>query len=319
MTLLILGSTGTLGRQIVRQALNEGFQVKCFVRNFRKAAFLKEWGAELIYGDLKIPETIPTTLYGITAIIDAATTRAMDSDIAHIIDLESKRILIKAAKVAQVKKFIFFSIINARYYKKISLINFKIQIEDELKNSNLNYTIFLLSGFFQGLIQQYAIPILDKQPVWITQDSRPIPYIDTQDVAKLVIKSLSISATRNKTFNLSGQYAWTSSEVIELCEKLAGQKSKISTIPIIFLQVLHKITRLFQWSWSISERLAFISFLIDKKSIDSLDDDFYTIFQIKKEDFNSLPEYLEEYFTNILRRMRELNEQKQDMGYSNNF
>jgi uncharacterized protein YbjT (DUF2867 family) len=67
MSLLIIGGTGTLGRQIVLQALTKGYQVRCLVRNFRKASFKR---VELVYGDLTRPETIPPCLKGITAIID---------------------------------------------------------------------------------------------------------------------------------------------------------------------------------------------------------------------------------------------------------
>ena len=319
MSLLILGSTGTLGRQIVRKALDEGFQVKCFVRNFQRASFLKEWGAELVYGDLKVLETIPRSLYGITAIIDSATVRPIDFGMANIIEVESKRVLIQAAQLAKVKRYIFFSIFNAHKYKNIPLMNFKYKMETQLKESNIKYTIFTLCGFFQGLIQQYALPILDNQSIWVTQERQAIPYIDTQDVAKFTIKSLSIQETQNKVFPLVGQSYWTSFEIIEICEKLSGQKARIAQIPILALQILRQFTQMFQWTWNISARLAFTNVLLEKQMFHLSMDQFYYIFKTSIYEFNTLDGYLQEYFSCILQKMKELNEQQNNNQYLDNF
>ena len=198
MSLLIIGGTGTLVRQIVLQALTKGYQVRCLVRNLRKANFLKEWGAELVYGDLTIPETIPPCLRGITAIIDASTSRPYELSAIKKIDWDGKLALIDASQKANIKRFIFCSTLNLEYFSNIPLLEMKQGIETRLKESKIPYTIFRLTGFYQGLIEQYAIPILEDLPIWITNENICVPYIDTQDIAKFCLRALQLPATENK-------------------------------------------------------------------------------------------------------------------------
>jgi uncharacterized protein YbjT (DUF2867 family) len=236
MSLLVIGGTGTLGRQIVLQALTKGYPVRCMVRNFRKANFLKEWGVELVYGDLTRPETIPPCLKGITAVIDASTSRANELDSLKKVDWDGKLCLIEAAKAANVKRFIFFSAQNVEQFENIPLMKLKYGIETKLKKSGIPYTIFRLTGFYQGLIEQYAIPILENLPIWVTNENTYISYMDTQDVARFCLRSLQIPQTMNKHFFLSGLRGWVSSEIINLCEQLAGQKAKVQRIPVFALK-----------------------------------------------------------------------------------
>ena len=98
----------------------------------------------------------------------------------------------------------------------IPLMKLKSGIEAKLKQSQIPYTIFRLTGFYQGLIEQYAIPILENLPIWVTNENTYISYMDTQDIAKFCLRSLQISKTVNQTFFLSGSKGWVSSEIINL-------------------------------------------------------------------------------------------------------
>nr|YP_009394534.1 hypothetical protein [Vertebrata thuyoides]ARW63096.1 hypothetical protein [Vertebrata thuyoides] len=309
MSLLILGGTGTLGRQIIRKALNEGFQVKCLVRNFRKAAFLKEWGAELIYGDLALPETIPLALLGVSAIIDCSTARPDDVFNIELIDLYSKYILIESALKAKIKRFILFSISGASIYADIKLVMLKIMVEKRIKVSNLNFTIFCIPGFFQGLVTQYALPILDKKFVWTTKESSAISYINTQDVANIVVKSLAISQFENQYLPIHGTKPWKSSEIINLCERISNRRANINQVPVFILYLLQKFAKNFQWTRNIADRLAFAEILSKGYTTSTDTKEILYILRLNNKDIEPLELYLQEYFERIMKKVRELNYQ----------
>jgi len=306
MSLLIVGGTGTLGRQIVLQALTKGYPVRCLVRNLRKANFLKEWGAELVYGDLTLPETLPPSLRGISAVIDASTSRPSDLSTKKV-DWDGKLALIDAAKTADVQRFIFCSTLNLEQFPTIPLMKMKQGIEIKLKESNIPYTIFRLTGFYQGLIEQYAIPILEDLPIWITNENTCVSYMDTQDIAKFCLRALQLPQTKNKTFFLGGPKGWLSDEIIKLCEQLAGQSATIKRIPISVLKLSSQLLGFFEWGQNISDRLAFVEILNVENNFSKSTFDLYKLFKIDPGDIIQLDAYFLEYFVRLLKRLKDIN------------
>lgn len=310
MTLLIVGATGTLGRQVARRAIDEGYKVRCLVRSSKKAAFLKEWGAELVPGNLRYPESLAQALEGVTQVIDASTSRPTDSLSIKQVDWDGKVALIQAAKVAGVERFIFFSILDADKYPKVPLMEIKRCTELFLAESGLNYTILRLAGFMQGLIGQYGIPILEAQPVWVTGNSSPIAYMDTQDIAKFAIRALSVPETENQAFPVVGTRAWSAEEIISLCERLSGKDARVTRMPINLLRAVRGLMRFFQWGWNVADRLAFTEVLASGKQLNASMDEVYTVFGLDQQQTTTLESYLQEYFSRIMKKLKELDYQK---------
>ena len=306
MVLLVVGATGTLGRQIVRQALDEGYEVKCLVRNFQKASFLREWGAQLVKADLTGPASLPPCFEDVNAVIDASTSRPAEKEGIYDVDWHGKVALIKAAKEAGVERFIFFSIYGAGEYPNVPLMEIKSCTEKFLEESGLNYTIFRPCGFMQGLVGQYAIPILERQSVWVMGEAGAIAYMNSQDVAKFAVKALKTPATEKKTFPLAGPRAWGAYEIIRLCERLSDQRASISQMPPALLRGARNIAAFFQWTWDLADRLAFTEVSASGDVMDAPMDEVYEAFDIEQSEITTLEDYMKEYFTRILKKLKEL-------------
>jgi len=305
MSLLVIGGTGTLGRQVVKHAIDEGYQVKCFTRNLRRANFLKDWGAELVYGDLSLPETIPPALKGVSFVIDASTVRPTDDYNSETIDWKGKVALIEASKLANIKKFVFFSVLGASSNSSIPLIDLKVKVTNLLKEAPFACTIFECSGFFQGIINQYAIPVLENKTIWLLGNSNPIAYLDTQDAAISVIHNLQDLEPNTKTLALIGKRFWTSEEIVALCERLSGKTAKVLYIPSIILSSLSRFLRLFEFTWNISDRLQFSELTTGPaKAPLTVPEATWT-----KERLG-LENYLQEYFGKIMKKLKETNYQQ---------
>ncbi|MDJ0596665.1 MAG: SDR family oxidoreductase [Pleurocapsa sp. MO_226.B13] len=310
MKLLVVGATGTLGRQVARQALDENHEVRCLVRNPNKAIFLKEWGAELIKGDLCDKSTLPAALEGVDAVIDAATARITDNLSAKEVDWNGKVNLIQATKAAGIDRYIFFSILNCEKYPDVPLMDIKRCTELFLAESGLNYTVLRPAGFMQGLIAQYAIPILEEQVVWVSGESTPIAYMNTQDIAKFAIRALSLPATENKTFPVVGTKAWGAYEIINLCENLSGKNSRISRVSLTVLSLMRRITRFFEWGQNTADRLTFAEVLASGDPLDASMEEVYQTFGLDPTETTTLEEYLKEYFSRIMKKLKEIDYEK---------
>ena len=310
MKLLVVGATGTLGRQVVRQALDEDHEVRCLVRNPNKAIFLKEWGAEIVKGDLCDKSTLTAALEGVDAVIDAATARVTDNLSAKEVDWQGKVNLIQATKAAGVDRYIFFSIIDAEKYPEVPLMNIKRCTELFLAESGLNYTVLRLAGFMQGLISQYAIPILEEQVVWVSGESTPIAYMNTQDIAKFAVRALSVPATEKQTFPVVGTKAWGAYEIMDLCENLSGNRTRISRISLTVLGLLRRIARFCEWGQNTADRLTFAEVLASGKPLDAPMENVYETFDLDPKKTTTLEEYMKEYFDRIMKKLKEIDYEK---------
>ncbi len=306
MKVLVIGATGTLGRQIAKKAVDEGYAVRCMVRRPRNASFLQEWGCELTQGDLMNYEDIQFSLKGIDAVIDAATLRADDPRNVYETDWEGKLNLFNACEESNVKRVVFMSLFAAERFRKVPLMDVKYCTEKMLEASELDYTILQGVAFMQGVIGQFAIPILDSQPVWISGNPSEIAYMNTQDVARFAIAALNKPETIGKSFPVVGPKAWKPIDLIRLCEKCSNKKAKILRVSPFLITIAKTLVSFFEPTVNVAERLAFADVSGSGEPLDASMKETYSIFGIDQSEITTMESYLEEYYQVILKRLREM-------------
>ena len=306
MQVLVVGATGTLGRQIARQALDAGHQVRCMVRTPRKASFLQEWGCELTRGDLLEPASLDYALEGMDAVIDAATSRPDDPHSVYETDWDGKLNLFRACEKAGVNRLVFLSLLAAEQHRQVPLMDIKYCTEKLLKESKLDYTILQGAAFMQGVIGQFAIPVLESQTVWVSGSPTAIAYMNTQDVARFAVAALERAETVRRSFPVVGPKAWNTGEVVQLCERYSSKTARVFRVPPALMQAMQGICNFFEPAVNVAERLAFAEVTGGTAGLTAPMDESYAAFGLEASETTTLESYIREYYDTILKRLRDM-------------
>ena len=306
MQVLVIGATGTLGRQIAKNAIDAGHKVRCMVRKPKGASFLQEWGCELTRGNLIYKEDIEYALDGVDAVIDAATSRPDDPRSVYEIDWDGKLNLYNACEEKKVKRVVFLSLLGAENYRNIPLMDIKYCTEELLVSSSLDYTILQGVAFMQGVIGQFAIPILNNEPVWISGNTTDIAYMNTQDIARFAVAALARPQTIKGRFPIVGPKAWSAKELVSLCEKFSDKQARVLKVSPTIISIAQSVVSFFEPTLNVAERLSFSELSGSGGKLDAPMDETYNAFGLSQSDSTTMEAYIKEYYGVILKRLKDI-------------
>lgn len=139
--ILVTGTTGTVGSEVVRQLIDSGQRVRALVRDRAKAARLGD-AVDVVVADLSKPETLDAAFAG----VDKAFVASNGLDITA---LEANAY--DAAKRAGVKHIVKLSgrHLDADFMQGTPLARLQTESEERLRELGINWTI-LRPGFFSS-------------------------------------------------------------------------------------------------------------------------------------------------------------------------
>ncbi|MCX8044837.1 MAG: SDR family oxidoreductase [Desulfobacterota bacterium] len=143
--ILYVGATGLLGRTAVQELCRRGKPVRCLVRQTSDTAPLPQHGLEIVRANLHDEKTLARVFNGVETVISSFATNIAHEKKVSVLwenDYEGNLRLIRQARAAGVRKFIFISYWGLAKFGNFEHGKIKKLVEDLLTVSGLDYTIF---------------------------------------------------------------------------------------------------------------------------------------------------------------------------------
>jgi len=167
---------------------------------------------------------------GVEAVITTVgLTKASQKVTAYDIDYQANKNLLEEAKSAGVKHFAYISVLKASAGRHIPMLDAKAMLEEELKKSGIQYTIFRPTGYFYDTAHIFQ-PKVEAGKVTLLKTKEPIRcnVIDTKDFADYIVAHM---CDKNKEYDVGGHEIYTYEEIARMFFAAAGKEPVIRFAP----------------------------------------------------------------------------------------
>jgi uncharacterized protein YbjT (DUF2867 family) len=235
--LLLTGATGSVGSRLLPRLLESGEDVRCLVREPRRLGE-RRVDVQIALGDLgemSDPYLVRQALRGVDTVVHlAATIRDQPPHrIEELNGLATVRLL-RAAERSGVRRFVFFSALNAATAQRTRFFRAKWLAEQAVGSSPLETTIFAPSIVYDRsdpwvtLLRRFsflpALPVSGDgrarfQPIWAA------------DAARCVIAALDRDRGHPR-YELAGPETLSYDEMSDLVSRVAGRPRPLVHLPL---------------------------------------------------------------------------------------
>lgn len=219
-TILVTGSTGNVGSQVVQQLIASGVTPRVAVRSISKAESLKKAGAEPVEMDLDRPETVQSALTGVDKVF------LVSPFVPNMVELTA--ILIEAAKRANVQQIVKLS---ALAQPGIALSKWHLEMENAIASSGISFTFLRPNGFMQNFVNAMAETIKSDNAFYLNAGDGKVSFVDTRDIASVAVAALITSGHEGQSYTITGSQALSHAESASILSQVLGRTINYVDVP----------------------------------------------------------------------------------------
>ncbi|WP_266181393.1 SDR family oxidoreductase [Dyella humicola] len=221
-TILVIGATGTTGKELVRLLIKNGHKTRATVRPTSNKSELQALGVELVQADMNDVDSLEKAMIGIQKVYFATPL------VPDIVELSSS--IIRAAKAAGVKHLVKLSGGGAEIDLD-TLAKWHRAIENEMEQSGIAYTFLRANAFMQNLSKFSSHTIRAHGAFYATHGEGKSAYVDARDIAQVAYRVLTEEGHENKAYYLSGPAALSGADIAKILSSVTGKVIKYVDVP----------------------------------------------------------------------------------------
>jgi uncharacterized protein YbjT (DUF2867 family) len=237
---LVAGSTGYLGKHILKELENRGIYFKAIARTPSKLPDLKK--EQILEAEITRPSDLSGICEGFDVVISTVGITHQKNGLTYKdVDFQANLNLLREAQSAGIKKFIYISALNGDKMQHLKIFQAKEAFVDKLKNSGVNYTVMRPTGFFSDM--RDFLEMAKRGSVYLFGNGQyRLNPIHGADLAEVVVDAIS---SIEKEIAVGGPDVLSQNEIAALALDSWYKDVKISHLPDWTRKLILSMSRTF--------------------------------------------------------------------------